>query len=440
MRKKIHICLLFTAVVLFVLVSAGGNSVSFSGDDAYGIISELTSPAYEGRAAGSSGNDKAADYISTFFKKLGYTVTEQPFDTLVPVWEGTPRLAVYDEKGVLVREYTHRVDYSESISGYGRGGTVSGTFILAKDSTDMKKSGSGIVVMHGDDYSYQSEGAYLNSGVKLLIKDIGDSRVKMRPMYAGEDKNGKLDKGFIKLNVTYDVMEELVSFAAKGYRIDASMPFVMKMVKVKNIIASLGAKVPTDETILIGAHFDHLGKDPGGRYFPGALDNASGVSVMMTLARMVSELGVVPSVNVVFAAFNSEEEGLFGSDFYVKNPVYPLAGTTVVNIDMVGSSENTPFEVLCLSDNGYRNSSLIEALAGKAAQVGISFTESYDSEDSDHVAFNYAGCPAVTLNEYALKYYHTYGDTPANTISKARLQQVGDFIAAWLTEKLRSKK
>lgn len=98
------------------------------------------------------------------------------------------------------------------------------------------------------------------------------------------------------------------------------------------------------ETIVVGAHYDHLGLGGAGslatregEVHHGADDNASGVAGLLELARIFSTSRQRPRRTVVFIAFSGEEEGLIGSSYYVKNPCAPLANTVaMVNMDMIG--------------------------------------------------------------------------------------------------------
>lgn len=117
----------------------------------------------------------------------------------------------------------------------------------------------------------------------------------------------------------------------------------------KNVIGILPGRDPArrNETIIIGAHYDHLGlggfgaldPDSTGRVHNGADDNASGTAALMAIA---ARLHATPLARtVVFIAFSGEELGLLGSDYYVKNPIYPLASTeAMINLDMVGRLKN----------------------------------------------------------------------------------------------------
>lgn len=110
--------------------------------------------------------------------------------------------------------------------------------------------------------------------------------------------------------------------------------------EVKNVIAVLeGAGPLADETLVIGAHYDHLGFGRGSEktLYNGADDNASGVAVMLEVARRLASRPEKLRRRVVFIAFAAEERGLLGSHHYVRNPRFPIENTiAMLNADCVG--------------------------------------------------------------------------------------------------------
>src|SRR5688572_1505652 len=117
-----------------------------------------------------------------------------------------------------------------------------------------------------------------------------------------------------------------------------------------NVIGILPGSDPKlkDEAIVIGAHYDHLGRggqgslaQSEGEIHHGADDNASGTAGLLELARMFSTQSPKPRRTIVFIAFSGEEEGLIGSNYYVNHPVVPLQNTVaMINLDMVGRLNN----------------------------------------------------------------------------------------------------
>ncbi len=129
-------------------------------------------------------------------------------------------------------------------------------------------------------------------------------------------------------------------------RLDATMdrsPFA-----VKNVIGVLeGAGPLADETVIVGAHYDHLGYGGGfgslagpagrGKIHHGADDNGSGTTGVMELARRFGAIKNRQGRRLVFMTFSGEERGLLGSIHYTNNPLLPLDKTVaMINLDMIG--------------------------------------------------------------------------------------------------------
>ncbi len=121
---------------------------------------------------------------------------------------------------------------------------------------------------------------------------------------------------------------------------------VRREVAAANVIGILEGSDPNlkNEAIVIGAHYDHLGRGGAGSLAQregdvhhGADDNASGTAGLIELARILSTQRPKPRRTIVFVAFSGEEEGLLGSKYYVDHPVIPLANTVaMINMDMIG--------------------------------------------------------------------------------------------------------
>jgi len=108
-----------------------------------------------------------------------------------------------------------------------------------------------------------------------------------------------------------------------------------------NVVGLIEGSDPAlrDETVMLTAHYDHLGVH-NGRVYPGANDNASGTAGVMELARLFAANPSRPRRSLMFVVFGSEEEGLLGSYYYVAHPLRPLATTrAVLNLDMIARDE-----------------------------------------------------------------------------------------------------
>jgi Zn-dependent M28 family amino/carboxypeptidase len=141
-------------------------------------------------------------------------------------------------------------------------------------------------------------------------------------------------------------LASILRLPSKEKRITISTDVVRHESPSFNVIGILPGRDPKlkDEAIVIGAHYDHLGRGGEGSLAPregeihhGADDNASGVAGLLELARIFSSQQARPRRTIVFIAFSGEEEGLIGSSYYVNHPVVPLANTVaMINMDMIG--------------------------------------------------------------------------------------------------------
>ncbi|HEX4147385.1 MAG TPA: M20/M25/M40 family metallo-hydrolase, partial [Pirellulales bacterium] len=130
-----------------------------------------------------------------------------------------------------------------------------------------------------------------------------------------------------------------------GWRLSGQITINRREAEVRNVVGVLEGEGPhADETIVIGAHYDHLGWGGQGSVTPdkkeihnGADDNASGTAALIEVARRLSSLGKRLPRRVVFLAFTGEERGLLGSAYYCRHPLFPLDRTVaMLNMDMVG--------------------------------------------------------------------------------------------------------
>ena len=95
-----------------------------------------------------------------------------------------------------------------------------------------------------------------------------------------------------------------------------------------------------DNFIYVVGHYDHLGRMGDSVYFPGANDNASGIAMLLSLAKEFSG-GKKPKKSIVFVCFGSEEIGLVGSKFYTENPLLPIEDIDfLINLDILGTGDD----------------------------------------------------------------------------------------------------
>jgi hypothetical protein len=193
---------------------------------------------------------------------------------------------------------------------------------------------------------------------------------------------------------------------------NAAVPGLSKDVRLRNVIGVLPGRNPTlAASVVVSAHYDHLGKGwpdahagDAGKNHPGADDNASGVAVMLELARALAGKWQ-PERSIVFAAFTGEEAGRLGSMRYVQTANKAMA---VVNLDTVGRLGAR--ELLVLGAGSAREWPHIFRGAGFVTGVPIKTVED-DFGSSDQKSFIDAGIPGVQLFAGPHTDYHRPGDT-----------------------------
>jgi len=105
-----------------------------------------------------------------------------------------------------------------------------------------------------------------------------------------------------------------------------------ELISGRNIIGMIEGKDP-DQVVVVGAHYDHLGKFSGYVY-NGSDDNASGIVAVLEIAKACLATGVKPERTIVFASWDAEEMGLYGSDYFLKHPLCNDIFANV-NFDMI---------------------------------------------------------------------------------------------------------
>jgi len=109
----------------------------------------------------------------------------------------------------------------------------------------------------------------------------------------------------------------------------------------QNVIGAINGKSYPDSLIIISAHYDHLGRMGEEIYFPGANDNASGVGLMLDLAKHFSKKKNKPDYTMLFVAFGGEELGLLGSQHFIESALINLSNIKfLINLDISGTGDD----------------------------------------------------------------------------------------------------
>lgn len=222
-----------------------------------------------------------------------------------------------------------------------------------------------------------------------------------------------------------DVVRNTLSRDQKSLKVDIRNQFVTRHAS-QNVMAYIPGNEVTDTFIVFTAHYDHLGKIGPDVIFRGANDNASGVAMMLSLARYFSENPGLCRYSVAFIAFAGEEAGLIGSKFFTMNPVFPLKNIRLlVNVDLMGGGEDGITVVNAKEQP--RIFSMMNTINDEM-QLLKAVKERGNAPNSDHYYFAEAGVPAVfiyTMGPY--KHYHDVNDRAEN-LQLTKFNQVFTLI------------
>jgi hypothetical protein len=198
-------------------------------------------------------------------------------------------------------------------------------------------------------------------------------------------------------------------------KIHASASATVDTITVNNVLGILPGK-DTSKTVIVGAHYDHLGKREN-TIFYGSDDNASGVAGLLALAKVWTENQIVPPCNILFASWTAEEKGLIGSEYFTKKLANPEKVKLYINMDMISRSvkEDTNGRMLSI---GTRTSDeyLREMARGKNSTLDKPFIlDLWDvtgHSGSDYANFMAKNIPVMTYNTGLHDDYHTPRDIP----------------------------
>ncbi|HTM98945.1 MAG TPA: M28 family peptidase [Pedobacter sp.] len=351
------------AILLLLLYS----SCSFAQDLAYThkTLSTLTSPNFWGRGYTKNGMAKTADYLAQEFKTLGLTpmngsAYKQSFTFPVNSFPGKMMLKINGK-----------------------------TLAAGKD-----------FIVHQASRGLSSKGLLIQSDSSHYIAQEQKLIISLQPKLTWSVATKMEDFTAIS------IQKEAITEPLKSFDIAIENDFIPQF-KAANVCAMVKGTEHPDSIIVITAHYDHLGGMGNDIYFPGANDNASGVSLLLNLAKFYAKNP--QPYTIAFICFAAEEAGLIGSKYFTENPLIKLSQIRfLLNLDLVGTGDTGatvvnatvyPKEFSLLNSINDTHKFLPKInLRGKAA-------------NSDHYFFTEKGVPAFFLyTQGGISAYHDVND------------------------------
>jgi len=464
-------------------------------------VSFLADDAREGRAPGTQGIETSAAYIAGVFQGAGLktapgadgyfqtfkiggearlgkaaalnfdgpegkTVAAEKAD-FSPLAIGTGGSlkkvpVVFAGYGITAKDEERKVDYDDYAGVDVKGKAV----LIVRREPRRDRDKSPFADKKPSDFAtfrHKATNAYQHGAAAvLLVNDRGGAKEGRDPLMAlnmaGGDRNsaipfvmitraladkvlaGSGEPALADLEAQIDEDLKPRTREIKGWTLTAEVDIQRTSVETRNVVGVLeGAGPLAEETVVVGAHYDHLGK--GGGLFSGSLapfsrdihngadDNASGTAMVMELARRMARRVDAPPRRVVFMAFSGEERGLLGSKHYVENPLIPLKDTVMmVNLDMVGRL-NDKDELTMIGTGTVPGLDALVAALGSSAGLKIKTTSVMNEGfgGSDHQSFYDKGIPVLFAFTGIHRDYHRPSDD-ANLINYAGMARIADYL------------
>lgn len=390
------------------------------------LATELAGPAYSGRALGSPGGALAAELLAGRLRDAGFAVASKDFPERVPVNSGEALLETVVPGGATER-YAWREDFREIARGGYEGGSAEGPLFLVSDPDAGFPRGS-ILLVPGLLYDAEDDASYAARGAAGLVCELVGTDPARRPLWAGQAPGELVEpkQGFVKLGVSAGAFARLAA-SAPGTRLRIASPLRFVDATGRDLVATRdGDGGGAEPRLVVCAHYDHVGADRDGSFFPGALDNATGAAMALALGEALAR--VLPGADLAVLLLDGEEVNLSGSTAFARAPDFPLAGVAVLNLDMLGSRADLPVSVYSLGDPA--GTKLALSLVAALEEEGFRAAHEAPVRNLDHTPFSMAGARAASVTEYDTVDYHTKRDLPSG-LSEDELDRLGDALAAW---------
>ncbi len=391
-----------------VLITALQNHIVYLADD-----------KLEGRRTGTAGEKLAYEYISKRFVETGL-IAKGDNGTFIQQFDVNEGREIKPATALKINDFILRLDidyFPLSFSGNGKVTSSSAMAMPQSESVwfmDLKE----ILEQNKNNPHFDLEDAIVKKVEKIAAKGASalliynSSEIKDDLKFDPKSKTeaAKIPVLYISREIKKRFLSDELSFV--DYKLEVSI--VDKKRTGHNVIGYIDNGAAN--TIIIGAHYDHLGygEDHNSLYtgsapqiHNGADDNASGTAALIELSKHLKN-SKLKNNNYIFIAFSGEELGLFGSKYYTEHPAVDLGKTNyMINMDMVGRLNDSTHG---FTIGGYGTSPVWgTALAATDKYFKINF-DSSGTGPSDHTSFYRKDIPVLFFFTGAHSDYHKPSD------------------------------
>lgn len=373
---------------------------------------------------------------------VGYSIRAEEYN-----YDEYKDLDVKDKVVVMIRLEPQQNDPKSVFAGAE---TSRYAFLQSKVSAAMEAGAAGIIMVNDSTTAPNAEkdelsdyDMFKDTTARIpfihMTRSKFDELLKQTPVVRG---NGKKLNNLTAIEESIDGSLEPVSQELAGWNAQVKVGFKSKRTVTSNIVGVIEGEGPhADETIVIGAHYDHLGmgqygsRSGFGEIHNGADDNATGTAGVLELARRFAQSDKKPGRRLVFICFSAEEMGLLGAVHYCENPLFPLEKTvSMINYDMIGWLQDDK-ELTCFSweTSAAYAPALDKANAAMGDRKLNLIKPNGGFAGSDHLPFLQRQIPVMFLHTGLTSTYHTPEDD-FETIDCAGATLVIDFTEHLLVE------
>jgi Zn-dependent M28 family amino/carboxypeptidase len=300
-----------------------------------------------------------------------------------------------------------------------------------------RQGAAGILIVHQTEPASYGWGVIKNSntGAKLYLQqaDKHHSRCEVE----GWITDSAATQLFASAGITGDIraLARKRDFKAIPLNMNLSVGISnqLKYAMSHNVIGVLKGNARPEENIIYTAHWDHFGIGApikGDSIYNGAVDNASGVASLLSIAKAFTHAAAKTQRSMVFLAVTGEEQGLLGSEYYATHPIYPLNKSVAnLNMDALGFYGETKDVAI----TGKGQNDLDDYVAAEASKSGMTLVGdkkpgSGSYYRSDHFNFAKVGVPALDMNNGTESIEHgaEWGEKQANDYNDNRYHQPSD--------------
>lgn len=392
------------------------------------VTSKLCSAEFHGRGYVKKGDSIAASFLAAEFQKIGLKPLKrsyfQRFEHTVNTFPSN--MLLISGNDTLIPGQDFIVDPAcPEVKLILRFRVISCAEALSKEGLQIAiqevVSGGKYNAFLLDQRSCSADTLKVLRSMEKALTNYAHTVVRTNEKLTWSVASNQLRYPLIFVNGTFPLAEELhIDISAK----------MQKSYTSYNVIGYMPAHRRTKRTIILCAHYDHLGMMGSQTYFPGANDNASGTATLLGVAKNLDK--ATRKVNYLFIAFAGEEAGLVGSKYYTEHPVFPLKNIRfLLNLDIMGSGEDGITVV-----NATAHPAEFELLQklNTEGQLLRQVKSRGPAANSDHYWFSERGVPAFFIYTMGLnKNYHDIKDTYEN-LSFAETNDLIHLITSFLSQ------